>query len=506
MPRPVLLMISSMRGGGSERQTLLLLKHLDRKRFTPHLYLTERAGGLLGEIPDDVPVHSFEDAPKRGGFYVPGRMLAQQTRYVRHLIERERFSAVYDRTFHMTLLAGNACQGLGTPRVSTIVSPPDRALPLVERRFVWLKRRRLKRAYQRSRSVVAVSRLAAQSAVDYYGLRRNSVSVIHNPVDRQALWRAAELAPVTRGQETTLVCVGRMTEEKGHGDLLEALTISESTWPAGRPPLKLWMVGDGPLAAQLRARARSVRLHTVEFLGERQNPLPWIAAADGLVLPSRFEGLPNVVLEAMALETPVIATRAGGTVELEREEPTALWAEPGAPATLSQALIAFVNDAQGAKARVQAARNLVDRHHGVEAATRAVEALAGILLIGSRLLLLRRPVVLEVSVKVLVVEVVDVSETSCVVRQKQCPTLLLTSIGSTAMRGQCREQHEISRLDHGHDRLHPSEQFFGNQSCGWIEDVARFLWSAEVLVVQARVHLQGPVLCTRAIDRDKGRE
>ncbi len=66
----------------------------------------------------------------------------------------------------------------------------------------------------------------------------------------------------------------------------------------------------------------------LEFLGTQHNPLPYVAAADALVLPSHFEGMPNVVLEAMALGTPVIATRAGGTVELEREKPTILWAQP----------------------------------------------------------------------------------------------------------------------------------------------------------------------------------
>ena len=67
MRRNVLLMISSMRGGGSEKQTLLLLRHLDPTRFRPHLYLTERAGELLDRVPDNIPVHAYCDdaAPTR---------------------------------------------------------------------------------------------------------------------------------------------------------------------------------------------------------------------------------------------------------------------------------------------------------------------------------------------------------------------------------------------------------------------------------------------------------
>ena len=67
----VLFMISSMRGGGSERQTLLFLKNLDRSRFSPHLYLMEKAGTLLPDVPEDIPIHTFEDVRKEPLVYMP---------------------------------------------------------------------------------------------------------------------------------------------------------------------------------------------------------------------------------------------------------------------------------------------------------------------------------------------------------------------------------------------------------------------------------------------------
>ena len=70
----------------------------------------------------------------------------------------------------MTMIAGPACKTAGVPRVSTIVSPPSHAVPLVESRFVWLKQRRLARAYRNAYAVVAVSRQAARSAESYYAL------------------------------------------------------------------------------------------------------------------------------------------------------------------------------------------------------------------------------------------------------------------------------------------------------------------------------------------------
>ena len=366
-------MVSSMRGGGSERQTLMLLRHLDRKKFAPHLYLTERCGELLQNVPDDVPIHSFEDANATGGFYFPGRVLRRQVSYLRELVARESIDIIYDRTFHMTMIAGKISS---VPRVSTIVSPPELALPLVESRFVWLKRRRLAKSYNRSRTVVAVSEQAAKSAQNYYGLNREKLQVIHNPVDIDAVRKAAKMTRVDRNSTLTLACVGRMTIEKGHADLIEALALTEPDWPDDQPPITVWLIGDGPLRVELTKQSkRLLQRHRVEFLGARRDAESLIAAADALVLPSHFEGMPNVVLEAMSVETPVIATRAGGTIELQREEPTILWADPNSPASLAEAIHQFVNDRENAARRVGAATRLVEAHHDAYRTTRRIESL-----------------------------------------------------------------------------------------------------------------------------------
>ena len=378
MTQRVLLMISSMRGGGSERQTLLLLKHLDRELFTTHVYLTERAGDLLQQLPSDVTVHSFDEAKPTGGFYFPGRVMRQQVAHLRNLIQQESIDAIYDRTFHMTMIAGAATKSSGVRRVSTIVSPPHRALPLVEQRFVWLKKLRLAAAYKQSSQVVAVSEQAASSARSFYGLSTDDVKVILNPVDIVATQKAAQQSSgdlPTHREGRTLVCVGRMTEEKGHADLIDALAMSETQWPADVAPLQVWLIGDGPLRCELQMRCeQKLGKHDVHFLGIHRNPAPAIEAADALILPSHFEGMPNVVLESMAIGTPVIATRAGGTIELERDEPTILWAEPQNPSSLSQAILQFATLAD-MNVYAEAATRLVHSHHDIRQTTRTIEQL-----------------------------------------------------------------------------------------------------------------------------------
>ncbi|MDV6030157.1 MAG: glycosyltransferase [Phycisphaera sp. RhM] len=370
----VLLMVSSMRGGGSERQVLLLSQSLDRSRFEPHLYLTEAAGEFLDQVPSDVPIHSFDTCPDSGGVYFPGRQLRRQTAFLRGVIRDHKIDVVYDRTFHMTLIAGKAAVGIR--RVSTIVSPPHLALPLVEKRFVALKRRRLAEAYRRADVVVAVSRQAALSAEPYYGLATDSVVVVKNPVDLANLRKSAGTPPPRSHDQTVLVCVGRMTEEKGHADLIDALAIAKSQWPATRSPWTARMIGDGPLRRELESRSRSLGLaDQIQFVGSLAGAAAEINAADALVLPSRFEGMPNVVLEAMALGTPVIATRAGGTIELQQDAPTAFWAEPNDPSSLAQAILQFTANPQQAERQRLAAQRLVESDHHADAITKRIEDL-----------------------------------------------------------------------------------------------------------------------------------
>ena len=370
----VLLMISSMRGGGSERQVLLLTQSLDRSRFEPHLYLTEAAGEFLPQVPSDVPIHSFDRCDPPKGIYIPGRQLRRQTEFLRGVISEYAIDVIYDRTFHMTMIAGKAAGKI--PRISTIVSPPHQALPMVEQRFVALKRRRLADAYRKSKAVVAVSRQAALSAESFYGLATGSVRVVKNPVDQQRL-RIDAGPPRPRPTDlTTLLCVGRMSEEKGHADLIEAINLIQSHWPQSRPPWTLRLVGDGPLRSQLESQAERLGLaDRIQFLGATQNAASEIANADALVLPSRFEGMPNVVLEAMALGTPVIATRSGGTVELQLETPTAFWARPGEPASIAGAILEFSREKARADQHCRAALQLVHSEHDPGTITRQIEHL-----------------------------------------------------------------------------------------------------------------------------------
>ncbi len=169
-----------------------------------------------------------------------------------------------------------------------------------------------------------------------HGLRADRVTVIHNAVDCKA---ADVVEPAALHLEfgfpigaRILVAAGRLSPEKGHRVLLEAMARLADM----DPPVHLLLLGEGVEEATLRRQAQlNGSAARVVFAGFRPQPLPYMAAADVVVNPSFSEGLPNVLLEAFSLGKPVIATDVGGTSELVHHERTGWLVPPGDAAALA---------------------------------------------------------------------------------------------------------------------------------------------------------------------------
>ena len=165
---------------------------------------------------------------------------------------------------------------------------------------------------------------------------------------------AADPLPRRPSETPTVLCVARFTPQKNHPVLLSAFARLRRTHPDAR----LQLVGSGPDEPAIRARAARLGLE-VDFLGPREDVPALMAAADLLVLPSAFEGLPLVVLEAMAAGLPVVATRIGGVVEaLGPDHPWLV--PPGDARALATALAAALDDPEGRKATAATQRARYD--------------------------------------------------------------------------------------------------------------------------------------------------
>jgi glycosyltransferase involved in cell wall biosynthesis len=152
------------------------------------------------------------------------------------------------------------------------------------------------------------------------------------------------------GRPVRIVCIGRLAPEKGHYGLLRATADLLATGL----PFHLTLVGDGPMRADLEARVRELGVaDVVEFLGARpeEEVMQILAGADLLVLASLIEGLPVVLMEAMAFGVPVVAPHVAGIPELVTHEREGLLFPPSDWEGLSAQLRRLVGDA-GLRARL----------------------------------------------------------------------------------------------------------------------------------------------------------
>ena len=314
----VVFSIGAMHGGGSERQMLLLLRHLDRQQFEPLLYLVYKSGPLLNQVPSDVPVVSFDTRVTASRIYFPGLMHSRRVRDYARFLQEVNADVSYDRTFLMTLISAAGAQKAGLPNVSTIVTDPETGFAPVAGRFQWFKRRILHRLYNNSAQVLAVSDGAREAAIRFYGIRQDRIATLQNGVDVdwiqqqapqaiQDVWWTEKKQVTTASRVFRIVTAGRLNQQKGFHLLIDA--IADVRQEFQEIEFRLAILGDGPHRNNLEKQIAALSLNeTVHLIGFQANAIAWYRSADVFVLPSLVEGMPNVLLEAMACGTPVIAS------------------------------------------------------------------------------------------------------------------------------------------------------------------------------------------------------
>ncbi|APZ97054.1 glycosyltransferase [Fuerstiella marisgermanici] len=376
----VVFSIGAMHGGGSERQLVSLLRNLDREKFEPLLYLIYRTGPLLNEIPDDVAVTSFEERfgkPRGPGFLMHRKRVADMSRF---LVESGAHIS-YDRTFLMTLIAADAAQRVGVPNVSTIVTDPPVGFPLVAGRFQFLKKRILRRLYKQSDRVLANSHGAARSAERFYGLPQNSVDVLYNGVDTDHVRQKAAQPitdewwnqPAAQKPLLRIVTAGRLDEKKSFHLLIAALAQLQNR--AVNCDLRLAILGEGPSRERLQAQIQDAELgDVIRLTGFQPNAPAWYRSADLFVLPSLLEGMPNVLLEAMASETPVLSTDCkSGPREILGDNEYGRLCEPDSVDSLAAGIQEFIDHAETRNRYTSIAKDRVTERFSIQTATRSLE-------------------------------------------------------------------------------------------------------------------------------------
>ena len=307
----VTFVLPSFAGGGAERVMLSLLAHLDRARFSPTLVVLAGEGPLRELLPADVPLTDL--ARPRLRYAAPALIRA---------IRRARPQAVVSSLgyVNLALLAGRRFLPRGTRIVIREANMPSRSLPAGPRPGLmhWLYRR----YYRRADAVICSSREMRQEMGGDFAVAASRLHLLPNPVDAPALRAQAAPAAAHGDSGAQFVAAGRLSVQKGFDRLIELF--------AGLPgENRLTILGEGDERVALEALSQGLG-GRVRLPGFAEKPWPHYAAADAFLLPSRWEGMPNAALEALACGTPVIATPESGAFgEIATEAP------PGAVTVVS---------------------------------------------------------------------------------------------------------------------------------------------------------------------------
>lgn len=215
--------------------------------------------------------------------------------------------------------------------------------------------------FQQAKRIVAVAASVAQELSEY-GLNPTSVEVLGNGVDTTLF------TPTATGLEAPpyVLAVGRLGLRKGFEDLIECARLVRRRVPDAR----FRIAGTGPLEKSLRAQiARAGLSAHVELLGhisDRQEIIRLYQRAAVFVHPAHYEGLPTVLLEAMACGRPVVATAVSGALDVVQPEVNGLLVPPHHPGEMAAAILRLLSNPELANHVGQAARRTVETGYSWE--------------------------------------------------------------------------------------------------------------------------------------------
>lgn len=321
--------------GGAERVVTTILRHLDRNDLDCHLATIQSGTEFLDAIPEDITVHKLNVSRIRYA-------LPPIVTLARHIKPDTILSTVsYANVLLLMarpLLPGNSKLIIREATTPTGFLSHEATSPMVWDFFY-------RRIYPHADLIVCLTDAIQREFRERFHISPKKLVQIYNPVDRAFIRKKVDKQPSPYVDDGfNIIAAGRLRREKGFDVLINAFALLRRRL-AG---VHLTLLGDGPEESALKKQAAELGLSLdINFPGFQQNPWTYFAHADIFVLPSRLEGMPNALLEALALDTPVIATECvEGIRELQRLESRIVTVLPDNPEALANAIFAVLRHSE----------------------------------------------------------------------------------------------------------------------------------------------------------------
>jgi glycosyltransferase involved in cell wall biosynthesis len=295
----IAILLPDLRGGGAERVAVNLAIAFVRRGYAVDMVLLSAKGEFLRELPREVRVVDLKVSRIRW-------VIFPLVRYLRSV----RPTAVLPCMWPLTVIALWA-RALSRVPVRVVVAEHTTwsMSELLERPTVgWQIRSSMRRFFPKADGIVAVSEGAADDLARFAGLDRAAISTIYNPIVGKALARStvppSEPQVWCAGTHRRILAVGTLKAIKDYATLLNAFAIVRQ-----RLDVRLLILGEGDCRPALEAQAREMGIaDSVSMPGFVSDPMPYYQHADLFILSSTGEGFGNVIVEALAVGTPVVST------------------------------------------------------------------------------------------------------------------------------------------------------------------------------------------------------
>jgi glycosyltransferase involved in cell wall biosynthesis len=296
------LFLPGLYEGGAERSMLNLAEGIAARGYSVDLVLARAEGPYMEQIPDSVRIVDLKAS----------RVLGSVPALIKYL-QRERPTALLSAMF-ANLIAIWARRLSGVPH-RLVINEQNTLSSIVKSKddLRWkLYPELAARLYPWADNIIAVSDAVADDLACIAKIPHNLIQVIYNPVVTLDLKNKSEAhlnhAWFKDGEPPVVLAVGRLTDQKAFDVLIQAFSLVRKKHPA-----RLLILGEGENRPALEALIKQLGLEQdVSLMGFVQNPYPYMAQASSFVLPSRWEGLPTVLIEALYLGAPIIATDCPG--------------------------------------------------------------------------------------------------------------------------------------------------------------------------------------------------
>lgn len=353
--------------GGPGKTILETHRAIDRRRFQLHLGVFLRHGEpedspFIAEARRlEMPVHII-----RGGHPYDLRMIGR----VIHLVKALQIDIVHAHEVKSDVITYMVARFYPVPIVTTLHGWIGNSL----KQRIWIKLD--KYIVQGFDRVIAVSRQIEEEVLAA-GVPRTKLHMLHNAIVVERYRRTGRrgvLAEVIGRPipSPVIASIGRLSREKGHADLIEAVDIVSRRGQK----VSLVLIGDGPERPKLVQQIQALGLQEQVYLpGYIQEPQRLLEEIDLMVLPSHTEGLPNVALEALLMEVPLLATRVGGTPEVIIDRETGRLVTAHSPDGLAAGILEFLAAPELWKQMALRGKGMVSVNFDFQTRTRNIEAL-----------------------------------------------------------------------------------------------------------------------------------